>query len=177
MCSLKIFTHSVLLVTIPSILLYPQDHFSQLTLCPKKLDIQADEEKQPEDNYLLSYDKILNLLDELESGELEQRCGPDDLEKINHFLALLAKEGMLSDDSEDAYALACDVEDLLTGEDGFYEYAFSTGNDDEYVLIPAVCNDQGEVVLCKNWAKKQWKKTKKFAKTKKKELIIGAVMW
>jgi tetratricopeptide (TPR) repeat protein len=42
--------------------------------------------------------------------------------------------------------------------------------------VPAFFNDYGEVILCKSWAQKKWKQTKKFVKKHKKAIIIGAAV-
>ncbi|VHO02690.1 hypothetical protein [Candidatus Rhabdochlamydia sp. T3358] len=113
MHKLKAFIYSLLLVITPSFLVYPQD----TSLIPQKLNL---EEKRTES--ILSYDEIMYLLNEIESGELEKRSTSEDLEKINHFLALLAKEGILPDESEED--LSDDVEELLNA-DNPYKYVFS----------------------------------------------------
>lgn len=171
----KLIVHSVLLFTVPSIALYPQGNPPQVTFQVQKVSL---EEKRIESSYAPSYDEIIRLLDEIESGELEKRCTPEELERITHFVAFLAKEGALPDDSEESLSLDDDIEELLNGDDNSYENAFSFGvhGDYQYMLIPAVWNGQGEIVLCKSWVQKQWKHVKKFAKKHKKALIIGAVV-
>ncbi|VHO02398.1 hypothetical protein [Candidatus Rhabdochlamydia sp. T3358] len=164
MHKLKAFIYSLLLVTTPSLFVYPQDA-RQIT--PQKLNL---EEKSTES--ILSYDEIMYLLDELESGELEKRSTSEDLEKINHFLALLAKEGILPDESGED--LSDDVEELLHA-DNPYKYVFSL-DASSYMVVPAIANEYGEMTLCKSWLGKKWKKTKKFAKKHKKAIIIGAAI-
>lgn len=164
---LKTFTHTVLLVTTPSIALHPQNNL------PQEMHAKTEEAGI---SHFLSYDEIINLLDDLESGELEKRSTPEDLEKVNHFLALLATEGALPGDLDDDYILEEDVEQLLNGEENIYQYAFSLGSNSEYMIVPAVFNSHGEIVLCKSWLKKKWEKTKKFVKEHKKEIIIGAII-
>jgi hypothetical protein len=139
---LKAFIYSLLLVTTPFSFAYPQD----TSLIPQKLDF---EEKHTES--ILSYDEIIHLLDELESGELEKRSTSEDLEKINHFLALLAKEGILPDESEED--LSDDVEELLSA-DNPYKYVFSL-DASSYMVVPAIANEYGEMVLCKSWLGKK----------------------
>ena len=159
----KAFTHLLLLVTTPFSFVYPQDAPPQIVL--QKLNEQHTES-------ILSYDEIMQLLDELESGELEKRCSFEDLEKIDHFLAFLAKEGILPNESEED--LSDDVEELLNA-DNPYKYVFSLG-DSSYMVVPAIANEYGEMILCKSWLGKKWKKTKKFAKKHKKAIIIGAAI-
>ncbi len=175
MRKLKIFTSSVLLATTPSMLVYPQDTSSRITSQVQRVN---HEEKAPERDYVLSYDDMLRLLDELESGELEKRCTPEELERVTHFVAFLAKKGALPDDSEESLSLDDDIEDLLSGEDNPYEDAISfvTPGEYQYMIVPAVLNGHGEVILCKSWVQKQWKHVRKFAKKHKKALIIGAAV-
>ncbi len=137
------------------------------------------EEKQIAKDYIPSYDEILLLLDEIESGELEHKCSSEQyIENLTQFIALLAKEGVLPDNSLESLSLDNDIEELLNGEDNLYEDALSfvIPGEYRYMLIPAVLYGNGEVVFCKSWVQKQWKPLKKFAKKHKKALIIGAAV-
>lgn len=110
---------------------------------------------------------------------MEKKCTSDQqIEKLTHFVALLAKEGVLPDNSPESLSLDDDIEELLNGEDNLYEDAvsFVTPGEYRYMIVPAVLYGNGEIVLCKNWAQKQWKHVKKFAKKHKKALIIGAAV-
>ncbi len=109
-------------------------------------------------NYQSSYDDILELLDTIEEGDLENRFSTDQLNKINHFLAYLAKKGVLPNESE--VALENDIQELLAESPPPYFY---------------LCNGNGEVILCKTWVHKKWDQTKKFVKKHKKAIIIGVV--
>nr|NGX47815.1 hypothetical protein [Chlamydiota bacterium] len=71
-----------------------------------------------------------------------------------------------------ALELRNDIEELLAGDD----YAFTDLDEDEYAIIPAVGNGEADILLCKSKLSKKWKKTKKFIKKHKKEIIIGAVI-
>lgn len=172
----KIFVNFVLLLTIPSVALYPQNHTPKITFQVQKVNL---EEKQVARDYMPSYDEILRLIDEIESGELEKRCtSKQQIENITNFIALLAKEGVLPDNLPESLSLDDDIEELLNGEDNLYEDALSFVTPDKYryMIIPAILYGHGEAVLCKSWAKKQWKHVKKFSKKHKKELIIGAAV-
>lgn len=175
MRKLKIFISSVLLATTPTMLVYPQPTSPQVTIQMLKVNY---EEQRTEKDYILSYDDMLRLLDEIESGDLENKCTPEELEKVKHFVAFLAKEGVLPDDSEESLSLDHDIEDLLNGNDHIYEDAvsFVTPGEYQYMIVPAILNGHGEIILCKSWAKKQWKHVRKFAKKHKKALIIGAAV-
>ncbi len=172
MRKLKVFTSSLLLATIPSTLLYPQDAL------PRTAFQLHYEQKYTEHEYILSYDDILRLFDEIESGELENKCTPEELEKIKHFIAFLAKEGALPDNSEESLSLDEDIKDLLNGEDNLYRNApsFVASGEYQYMILPAALNGRGEVILCKGWLEKRSEDVKKFAQKHKKALIIGAVV-
>lgn len=170
---LNVFTSSLLLATTPSMLLYPQDTLPN----PMFQTHQSNhEEKQVESEYIFSYDDMLRMLDDIESGELEKKYTPEELENVKHFVAFLAKEGAVADQSEESLSLNDDIEELLDGEDNIYKDALSfvVPGEYQYIIIPAA--GQGEVVLCKSWTQKQWKHVKKFAKKHKKALIIGAAV-
>jgi hypothetical protein len=155
---------------MPSVTLYPHVDLSYTT-------IQTEETVQePFKISLQSYDDVLNLIDDLEAGELEKKCSQADLEKINHFLANLATQGVLPNEAEEEFVLKNDIQELLHGEDNPYEYYFSLGQGGDYVIVPAVFYRDGEIVLCKSWIKKQWDQTKKFVKKHKKAIIIGAAV-
>ncbi len=175
MRKLKILTASVLLTTTPSMLVHPQDALPRESAQVRQVNY---EEKNGEHDYSLSYDDMLHLIDEIESGVYENKCAPGDLEKIKHFVAFLAKEGELPDNSEESLSLDNDIEDLLNGKDNAYEdtFSFATLDNYQYVIVPAVLDGHGEIVLCKSWLKKQWDHVKKFAKKHKKALIIGAAV-
>lgn len=133
MNKLKFFIHLLLLLTTPTLLIYPQEE-------PISLHNQQDISST------LTYDEIVNLLHEIESGELENRCSFEEFEKIKHFLAFLAKEGALSD----SLFLEEDIDELL--------------------------EENWEVIPCKTWVHKQCKHTRKFIKKHKKEILIGAAV-
>ncbi len=97
MSKLKVFTASLLLATTPTMLVYPQ--YTPITFQVQRV---SNEEQRTEKDYILSYDDMLRLLDEIESGELENKCTPEELEKVKHFVAFLAKEGVLPNNSEES---------------------------------------------------------------------------
>lgn len=160
---LQSFICSLLLITTPITHLYSQVASPKYPTEIKSLELQI------KNLHLLTYDGILNLLDEIESGELEKRCDFQELEKINQFLILLAREGSITGD----LVLLDDIAELARE----YDYAPPYDVDRDYVIAPAFAYHQGEVVLCgfKKKCKKAWKKTKKFVSTHKEEIIIGAV--
>ncbi len=152
----KLFTQLVLLTTLPSIFAHPQETLQQASY----------EESRSETSYNLTYDEVLQLLHEIESGELEKKCSPEELERVIYFMTFLAKQGQLPDDSEESASLEGDIEELLGGMSNPYDY----------MVIPATSQGYGEVILCKGWVAEKWKETKKFVKKHQKEIIIGAVV-
>jgi hypothetical protein len=167
----KLVVHSVLLFTSPSIALHPHSNSLPAILQVQKVSL---EERQIASHCTPSYDEIIQLLNAIESGELEKKCTPEELERIKYFVAFLAKEGALPDDSEESLSMDNDIEELLNEDDT--TFSFEAYDNYQYMIVPAVWNEQSEIVLCKSWAKKQWKHIKKFAKKHRKALIIGAAV-
>ena len=55
------------------------------------------------------------MLEDLEAGELERRYSPMQLEKVNDYIATLAKEGILPNEFEEKEELEEDTYDLMYG--------------------------------------------------------------
>lgn len=161
--SFKLSVHALLLVSTPSFLVYPQ-HISY-----------ANEKTPYDSSSPVSYDEIIQLIDALETGELEKTYSPADLDRVNQCLAILALEGALPDEEEFLH-LQEDIDALLNDDEPFFQYAVSLGYPGEYMLIPSFCNEQYNILLCKSWLSKKWDKAKKFLKKHKKEIIVGAVV-
>jgi tetratricopeptide (TPR) repeat protein len=134
------------------------------------------EDHQAESSHMPSYDEIMEMLDGIETGELENTCSAEQLDKITYYVAFLAKEGVLPDESEESLSLEDDIEKLLDGKENPYEYAFYHGAPRDFMIASAVVYNHRDVVLCKSWVQKQWKQTKKFCKKHKKAIIIGAAV-
>jgi len=124
-----------------------------------------------------TYDEIIQMLEDLASGELERRYSPMQLTKINDYIATLAKEGILPSEFEEALSVEEDTYDLLYGEDSAIQLTHYLENSHEYMIIPAVLNGYSgyNIVQCGKISH-AWKKTKKFCKKHKKAIIIGAVV-
>lgn len=167
---LKILLNILLLLTIPSTV-YPRSHV------PHPSYQNRDHLLAKISFSLFSYDEVLQLLKELESGELEKKYTDEQTEQIVHFLALLAKKGELPDLSAENLSLDADIACLLYGRDNLGEHSSSLifSEEDQYI-IPAVFYGNDEILLCKSWMHKRWKHIKKFAKKHKKALIIGAAV-
>lgn len=165
MKKLHTLIHSLLLVTTPALFAHPYD-MQEPTVSIQEETISPT----------LSYDRVLKLLEQIESGEIEKNSTPEELEKIQHFIAHLAKEGALPDNSEESLSLDDDIQELLYGEDESFEYIFALGSSGAYMVAPAVFYGGTDVVLCKGWVAKRWKHVKKFVKKHKKAILIGAAV-
>ncbi|MGE5196788.1 MAG: hypothetical protein ACM3JI_05605, partial [Anaerolineae bacterium] len=127
---------------------------------------------QAEDVLPFSYDDVLDLIEELEEGDLEKRCSAEEIERINNFIVELARHGILPNDVYEEFVLENDIEELLHGD----ELLFSLAYGEDYVLAPAIFYEQGDIVLCKSWFKKKWDQVKKFVKKHKTAILIGAAV-
>lgn len=143
MGKLKFFVHALLVATSPALFVYPQTPSAQQTT-PEIL------------KGTFSYDDVLHLLDEIESGAIQNR-EEQELDQINQFLSHLAREGKLPTDNDEE--LENDIAQLLHVSDSPYEYALSIGPDGE---LHAYFTPGGEVRLCGGWISKKWKQTKEF---------------
>ncbi|KPK32604.1 MAG: hypothetical protein AMS24_03795 [Chlamydiae bacterium SM23_39] len=133
---------------------------------------------------LLVYDLVIRLIEELENGLLEDVATEQDLYEISYFLAFLARSGTLPNATEEEKAeLEKDIQELLSpyeDDDMFENSSYEAG---DYQIIPAVCYGGHDIILCKNWFKKKFKKIKrgckkacKFIKKNKKAFIIGSAV-
>lgn len=180
MKKLKTITHLSVLITTPSLLASPQNYVSQIVT--QEVNWLGDwwwgtQEQAVEWQRPSTYDEIMQILDDLESGELEQRYSPEQLEKVNEYLATLAIEGILPNEFDEEAALEADIEDLMYGEDSVFHLTRFLESSNEYMLIPTVIDGNlGYSTLLCGKVSKSWKKTKKFVKKHKKEIIIGAVV-
>jgi tetratricopeptide (TPR) repeat protein len=117
------------------------------------------------------------MLEDLESGELERRYQPEQLERVNEYVAILAKEGILPNEFQEKEALEEDIFDLMYGEASAFQLACYLESSDHDMIIPAVLSNYSRynIVQCGKISH-AWKKTKKFVKDHKKAIIIGAVV-
>lgn len=127
-------------------------------------------------DFLSSYDNILNFIQKLESGALDDAYTEEELEQIINFVVMLARQGILPDGTNKEIILENDIEELLQEEENPYEYSFSFSIDKgEYLIIPALSTGREDVILC-GWIKKKIKKVKKFVKEHAAEIIIGTIV-
>lgn len=120
MRKLKLFTNCFLLATTPSLLVYPEYSLSQAILQTENWC--GDQEQALEWTRPTTYDEILVMLEDLESGELESKYRPEQLERVNQYLATLAKAGILPNEFEEKVGLEEDSYDLLYGEDSSFQW-------------------------------------------------------
>lgn len=137
----------------------------------------GNQEKEEEWVRPNTYDEIIQMLEDLESGELERRHSPMQLERVNDYITTLAKEGILPNEFEEEYELEEDAYDLMYGKDSAFQLTSYLENSHEYMIIPVVFNGYSDydIMQCAQTSK-SWKKTKKFVKKHKKAIIIGAIV-
>lgn len=174
MRKLKLLLHCYLLIATTTLLALPNNSFYCITLNSGDLRSQA---VIATDIQSLTYDQIIHLLQEIEEGDLENKCSPEQLEQINQFLALLAVEGILPNDDEEEASITEDVQELLEHRENPLQQAFLSGEYEQGTFIPTILNidSYGTVIPC-GWIKKSWKSTKAFVKKHKKAIIIGAII-
>lgn len=170
----KAINNFVTIITIISFIIYPKYGLLQAS------SIEDNNTKRIEINknsLSLTYDKILNLIDEIESGKIERKCSIIDIQKINYFITFLANKGVLENNFEEENELEKDIDELLHDQENIFEDISYLENSEEYKIVPTVFNvhDQYDIIYCGKISK-QWKKTKKFVKKHKKEIIIGSAV-
>lgn len=119
---------------------------------------------------------MILLLEKIESDDLENKCSPDELEKIKHFVVFLAKQGSLRDGSDESLSLDDDIEELLTDEADLLEniFSFETINDYWYTIVSAVMNGYGEVFLCKSWIKSDIRRNARTSRLRDSAAMVGS---
>jgi len=156
---LKLCIYLLLLVTTPTLLALPSYTSASIS---KKLNKNFKKEKRYP---LATYDEILILLDEIESGKAEKKYNSKDRKRIDRYLVYLACEGIVPGHTE-TISLETDIAQLLDNKDSFSD------------LGHGICRASPihENLAAKSWFSSGWKKTKSFAKKHKTEIIIGAVI-
>src|SRR5579862_3296402 len=103
-----VLVHSLLLVTSPSLLAYPQ--------CEQSILQQVYNQEKPFEEFNLTYDDILKLLQDIEEEKLEE-ISEERLERITHFIAFLAQKGMLPGEYAANVELENDIAVLFENKD------------------------------------------------------------
>ncbi|MDN3507836.1 MAG: hypothetical protein P0S94_02820, partial [Simkaniaceae bacterium] len=157
MQALKKLMLSLLILVTPALFTYPE-----ISTPPMTAPLNYNE---------LTYHNIVQLIDSIESGKIDPR--QVDIEKVNAFVASLAKQGLQDDENIDD-----DIDTLLNGAETSIECCFATGYEQNCLTIPGVYTHttKGQLLYSKNCFSKAWKQTKKFVKKHKKAVIIGAVV-
>ncbi len=174
----NLLVNTVLLFTVPSTSLYPQGNSLQVTPQTQIIDYETELTKN---NYAPTYDELINFLHEIESGEIENKCTTrEDVERIKNFLVFLARKGALPDGSEESLSLEDDIEELLHGDDDFYEdiFPFRAPTEYRFLITPSILSERRKIVYGKHktWLSKQLDHITNFAKKHEKELIVAAVV-
>lgn len=164
---LKAIIHLTMLVTTPALLSYPQTPLvnyvysqeAQEWICPT------------------TYDEIMQMLEDLESGELERKYSLMQLERVNDYLALLAKEGILPDEFDEEMTLEEDIEDLIYGEDSAFQLVHYLEESNAYTIIPAVFNGYSDydIIQC-GIISKAWKRPKSLLNSTKRK-SSSVLLW
>ena len=168
---LKLFTHCTILTTTTALFAYPEHSIPKAT--PQIVGWWGGQEKEEEWACPNAYDEIVRMLDDLESGELERRYSETELEKVNDYIATLAKEGILPDEFEEEAELEEDIYDLMYGEDSAVQLTRYLENSYNYTIIPAAFNGYSgyNIIQCGKISK-AWKGTKRFVKKHKKRSLL-----
>jgi hypothetical protein len=172
----NLFIHSLLLLTTPSLSLYPHSSLSEATTSTHPF---CEKWRNPLKNLpILTYDEFLGLFDAIEHGELEEQCTEEEIENIIRFIAYLASQKIYPLSPEEQAILDHDIQELLYGEGDEEEeesYSFAIQEQSAYPLVFTVSYEAADIILCKTWVTKKLKQTKKFIKKHKKAVIITAV--
>ena len=83
----------LLLFVTPTFLVFPQHRLVCIESQHVPFGIDGRRPLLTENSLLLSYDEIIALIDDIESGRLSEQCSREEIERINHFIANLAREG------------------------------------------------------------------------------------
>lgn len=164
-----VLVHTLLLATSPSLFAYPQ-------FDPPIIQ-QVNSQEMPYDGFNLTYDGILDLLKDIESGKIEE-YPEEKLDRISHFLTFLAQQGMLPREDAANTDLEKDIAALYADEEDFCNYAYATHLNGE---------ENATIMLCKHkhkykhghkhkHKKKFFAEVKDFVKKHKKAILIGAAV-
>ena len=173
MRKLKLFLHFLLLIITTTLFALPNKNFH----FANHIATSSQDVAPYSDSQAFTYDQIMNLLDEIEYGEIEKKCSPIQLEQINQFIAFLATEGIFPEDQEEETSIKEDVEELLEHRENPLQHAFLSGKHQQCLFVPSIFDLDGyEAVIPCGWLKNSWKNTKSFVKKHKKAIIIGAII-
>jgi hypothetical protein len=122
----------------------------------------------------LNYDDILDLIIAVDEENLEERCTPEQIEKLAYFFTVLARNGV--NDPYEGALLEQDISALLYETRSDLQFRLSGEYAGFYRIEPSIYQGQAHTLLCKNWFEKQYNHIKKFVHKHKKAIIIGAAV-
>ncbi len=152
---IKLFAHSLLLLTVSAVASYPG---AEDPLTPKESVLLQN-------SFSYSYDDIFHLLDEVETGAAEELYTEEGLDIINRLLTDLARQGALPQDVHSDSPLESDVRELLEN---------SRLHDTPFFYDSSLCSLREEALSWKEWFKNKWDRAKKFVKKYRKAILAGA---
>jgi len=163
-----VLVHSLLLVTSPSLLAYPQ--------CEQSILQQVYNQEKPFEEFNLTYDDILKLLQDIEEEKLEE-ISEERLERITHFIAFLAQKGMLPGEYAANVELENDIAVLFENKDNFfdyyqdYDYAYASHFSYENIAVATLLNsrEDPQTAFCKSKSQKKEEERQKKQLKKEKE--------
>ena len=169
----RIFTSSLLICTVPGFAL---PSASTSTIPQEYVSTSPFIQRLFTEDHVLSYDAIVELLEQIENDELDALCTPEDWNQIGQFLAYLSRQGMLPEDSEiDKAMLERDIQDMLCPYPELAVSSYFLGGQ-EFSIAPAIYNGRMDIMLCKGWFSKKWKDVKHFVKHHKTAVIVGTII-
>ena len=163
-----------IILTIPFQNAYPQINVLEIESCQPTISNKIKSVySKIQNNDLVTYDEIIDIINAIENDDFEDETSQEDVDVINNFIALLVRLSVLTtgDNEEfekDLQALFDDDSDINIDSSFYYD-----DRSLEECIIPAILYESGDVLHCKNWFKKQYKKAKKFVK-KHKTAVIAA---
>ncbi|HEV7738091.1 MAG TPA: hypothetical protein VGO47_12050, partial [Chlamydiales bacterium] len=171
---LTFFHHFLLLFTIPALVVYPEATLPDFQTPHQNVLAEGSKKYAELKHEAFSYDDVLDLLEEIEEGHIDERCTPEEIDGINRFIALLAKQGIFPGDLREEFLIQKDIEILLSPQESSWTYSY--GIEGGYAIQSALFFGQANGLLCRSWFKKQWDRTRNFVKDHKTAILIGAAV-
>ena len=88
---------------------------------------------------LLVYDSVLKLIEDIENGNLDDICTDEEWQKINYFIASLAKHGMMPNTTdEEKTEIEIDIQELLNPIEKDFRFENYSYTNDNYQITHAI---------------------------------------
>src|ERR1700722_7181686 len=129
-----LFTHSLLLVTSPSLFAYPH--------CESPIIQQICNQEKSFGDINFTYDGILQLLQDIEEERIEG-LSEEKIDRITHFIAFLAEQGKLPGDYAANIELENDIAALFENDDKFCDYVCAANSFVDSTIRQMVLNTKG----------------------------------